>query len=206
MNVQLMKMKSILFLLLICPVCLLIGRAISTKTTGSNANSLTVNGRALNYDTFTLNSGGILAVVEGNLRITKDRAMPYQSLLMQGEVLSKQAPITHAEGASVRQSAELWPTTWLRGELGDAQSAERRPVPFRVTLQRNGTVLKQWPANAAETIESIQLNEIWPSARLGDELIVEPLSKSGAPLAGKSEKRVIKLKKVDPALLAGEGC
>ncbi|XWW46820.1 hypothetical protein JYG30_05015 [Fibrella sp. USSR17] len=193
-----MKTKIMLFILLLCPLCLLIGRSVS-KTTPVKT-SLTVNGRPVNYELFTLNNPGVLGVIEGDLKMLDDRAMPYQSLLLQGGS-------TASVGAdSVFQAAELWPGSWLRGEVADEQALKHKLVPFRVSLRRNGSVVKQWPTDAAETVESIQLKEIWPSARIGDELIVEPTAGSGAQSV--SGKQVIKLKKVDPALLKAlqEGC
>ncbi|MBO0948453.1 hypothetical protein [Fibrella forsythiae] len=194
-----MKTKLLLALLLLCPLCLLIGRSI-TKTTPVKT-SLTVNGRPINYQLFTLDHPGVLSVIEGDLKVLDDRAMPYQSLLLQGGSAKQNTDAAF-------QTAELWPGSWLRGEVANEQALKRKAIPFQVSLWRNGSVVKQWPTDAAETVESIQLKEIWPSAQLGDELIVKPMGRSGAQSGDYAGKQVIKLKKVDPILLKAlqEGC
>ncbi|MEZ0541318.1 hypothetical protein [Fibrella arboris] len=198
-----MKTKLMLALLLLCPLCVLIGRSIA-KTTPVKT-SLTVNGRPINYELFTLNNPGVLTVIEGDLKVLEERAMPYQSLLLQGGSARQDASVS---AGSAFQAAEVWPSTWLRGEVADEQAMKRKAVPFRVLLRRNGSVVKQWPANAEETVESLPLKEIWPSARLGDELIVEPMGRSGSQPDENAGKQAIKLKKVDPVLLKAlqEGC
>ncbi|MEZ0484639.1 hypothetical protein [Fibrella aquatica] len=197
-----MKTKLLLSLLLLFPLCLLIGRSISKTTVNT---SLTVNGRPINYEIFTLNHPGVLTVIEGDLKVLEDRAMPYQSLLLQGGSAPQDAS---GSANSAFQAAEVWPSAWIRGEVADDQATKREVVPFRVSLRRSGAVVQQWPANASETVEAIQLKEIWLSAQLGDELIVEPVGRSGAQLVDKTDKQVIKLKKVDPILLKAlqEGC
>jgi len=195
-----MKTKLLAFILLLCPLFLLVGRSISKNKA---VTSLTVNGRPLNYELFTLNNPGALGAIEGDLKVLEDRAMPYQSLLLQGGSTPQDATVS---ADSTFQAAELWPGSWLRGEVADEQALKHKLVPFRVSLRRNGALVKQWPANAEETVESIQLKEIWPSARIGDELIVEPTG--GSQSVENSGRRVIQLKKVDPVLLRAvqEGC
>lgn len=198
-----MKTKLMLALLLLCPLCLLIGRSISK--TKAVKTSLTVNGRPINYELFTLNNPGVLRVIEGDLKVLDDRAMPYQSLLLQGGSARQEGS---GSASSAFQTAELWPGSWLLGEVADEQALKHTLVSFRVSLRRNGSVVQQWPTNAEKAVESIQLKEIWPSARIGDELIVEPMGRFGSQSDDNAGKQVIKLKKVDPILLKAlqEGC
>ncbi|MEZ0541317.1 hypothetical protein [Fibrella arboris] len=76
---------------------------------------------------------------------------------------------------------------------GDPQSANHKPVAFRVSLRRAGTVVRQWPANQTETVYSLQVDEIWPNAQLGDELIVEPANCPADGSTGCRGKQVLKM-------------
>lgn len=125
---------------------LLTSLALTTQSTAQDspnfyANPLLVNGLPLNYETFSLYSRGVLALVEG-----------------------------------------------------DPGSATYKPVQFRVMIRRAGTFIRQWPASVTASITSIQLEDLWPSARFGDELIVEPAGKLTEPQTDSRQKRVIKLK------------
>ena len=90
-------------------------------------------------------------------------------------------------------------TVWLtsKGVLalveGGAQSLTRKPVQFQVSLRRAGRVVNQWPAAKTEGIYSVQLEDLWRDARIGDELIVEPVDADKNQSAEQSGKRVIKL-------------
>lgn len=102
-------------------------------------NRVTLNGHPLNYDTFAINSRGVLAVVEGNPELPK-----------------------------------------------------RRPVPFRVLLRRAGVIVGQWPCGNADESYAVQLHDFMPLARLGDELVVEPVRETD-----QQGKRVIKIKNIN---------
>ncbi|HEY0109363.1 MAG TPA: hypothetical protein VGB67_07010 [Fibrella sp.] len=77
---------------------------------------------------------------------------------------------------------------------GDPQSPKHKPVLFRVSLRRSGKVVKQWPANQTDGMYSLQLDELWLDARLGDELIVEPVDASKSQSTESPGKRVIQLR------------
>ncbi|GAB3011139.1 hypothetical protein [Spirosoma pulveris] len=76
---------------------------------------------------------------------------------------------------------------------GNPQSPEHKPMPFRVTLRRAGTAVQQWPAKGKEGVYSVPLEEIWPVARPGDELLVEPVGTDIKQEAYSRGKRVIQL-------------
>ncbi len=190
-----MKTKSILIILLICPLFLLIGREISRAPATSSVNSLLINGLPLDSDTLSFKSQGVLSIVEGELRWSRHKTMPYQSLLAMGDSMQQQ-PMLHAE---------IWPTAWVRDEVIDVDLSAHRPVPFRVSLRRGGNVLKQWPASSQKSVYSVKLIDIWLSARLGDELVVEPIIGSGPNALGSQKKRVLKLQKVTRPIMTG-GC
>lgn len=57
--------------------------------------------------------------------------------------------------------------------VSETGSSRRRLTPFRVQLRRGKTVVKEWPSNVPE-IYAQSLDEVWPYAQLGDELIIEP--------------------------------
>lgn len=87
---------------------------------------------------------------------------------------------------------------YSRGSLalveGDPGTSAYKPVQFRVMLRRAGILIRQWPASVTASITSVQLEELWPFARFGDELIVEPTGKLTEPQPNSRGKRVIKLK------------
>ncbi|MEZ0484640.1 hypothetical protein [Fibrella aquatica] len=91
-------------------------------------------------------------------------------------------------------------TIWLtkQGVLafveGNPQSKNHKPVLFRVALRRAGKVVKQWPANETEGLYSVQLEELWPSARLGDELIVETFDPATPQPIDHPGRRVVPLR------------
>ncbi|WP_375446536.1 hypothetical protein [uncultured Fibrella sp.] len=90
-------------------------------------------------------------------------------------------------------------TIWLtkQGVLafveGNPQSKEHKPLLFRVALRRAGNVVKQWPSNETEGLYSVQLEDLWSAARLGDELIVEPVNALAPQSVENPGRRVIKL-------------
>ncbi len=77
---------------------------------------------------------------------------------------------------------------------GAPQSPKHKPVLFRVLLRRAGKVVKQWPESQTEGMYSVQLDELWLDARLGDELIVEPFDASNPQSVDSPGKRVIQLR------------
>ncbi|RYF63601.1 MAG: hypothetical protein EOO39_28230 [Cytophagaceae bacterium] len=91
-------------------------------------------------------------------------------------------------------------TIWLtkQGVLafveGNPQSKDHKPVLFRVALRRAGNVVKQWPSNEKEGLYSVQLEDLWSAAQLGDELIVEPFDPVKQQPIDHSGKRVIQLR------------
>ncbi|HEX9956139.1 MAG TPA: hypothetical protein VGA96_02745 [Fibrella sp.] len=187
-----MKTKSILIILLICPLFLLIGREISTAPAARYVNSLIINGQPLDSDTLSFNSQGVLSIVEGELRWSRHKTMPYQSLIARGD------SVQH-----LGLKAEIWPAAWVRDEVIDVNRSEHKPVPFRVSLRRAGNVLKQWPASSQKSVYSVKLIDIWSSARLGDELVVEPLIGSPPQSVDIRGKRVLKLEKVNRPMPSG---
>ncbi|GAB2540018.1 hypothetical protein [Spirosoma aerophilum] len=74
---------------------------------------------------------------------------------------------------------------------GDPQSTRHKPMLFRASLRRSGAAIQQWPDKGAKGIYSVQLDEIWPSVQLGDELVIEPVY--GPNDVYKPGKRVFKL-------------
>ncbi len=89
-------------------------------------NPVTVDDRPVDYNAFSINTRGVLALVEGDLR-----------------------------------------------------SANHKQVPFRVSIRRNGKIVRQWPAGNAKEHYALQLNTMMPFVRFGDELVVEPIGHDG---------------------------
>lgn len=75
----------------------------------------------------------------------------------------------------------------------------QQPMPFRVVLRRAGAVVKQWPAIDIKPNYSVQLDDIWPVAQPGDELIFEP-TRAMDELA----KRIIQVMPIN--WLPADGC
>lgn len=86
-----------------------------------------------------------------------------------------------------------------RGELKLIKEAPgelpHKSVPFRVVLRREGEAVGQWSARKSGGIYSFHLNELWPLAQVGDELVVESIGNSKQQPA--TVKQVIKLKPVN---------
>ena len=76
---------------------------------------------------------------------------------------------------------------------------QHQPMSFRVLLRRDGAVVKQWPADEAKPGYSVQLDELWPFAQPGDELIFEP-TRAMDELA----KRIIQVMPIN--WLPADGC
>jgi hypothetical protein len=74
---------------------------------------------------------------------------------------------------------------------GDPQSPKHKPMLFQVTLRRGGMAVQQWPDKRLKGVYSVQLDEIWPLVKLGDELVVEPVYSANEMY--KPGKRVFKL-------------
>lgn len=79
----------------------------------------------------------------------------------------------------------------------DPQALQYKPVLFHVTLRRSGTTVQQWPANNKDGVYSLQLDELWSAAQLGDELLVEPVGCSVPCKTYESGKRVLKLSQIN---------
>jgi len=62
---------------------------------------------------------------------------------------------------------------------GDLRSANHKQVPFRVSIRRNGKIVRQWPSGNAKDHYSLQLQTLMPFVRFGDELVVEPVGPDG---------------------------
>lgn len=162
-------------------------------------STLTVNGFPLGSDSLSFNSSGTLALVEGVIRWSKRKAVPYQELVQGDLVQHQQLPTL------LIRNAEIWPAAWLRDMVVDPSPSTHKPIPVRVSLRRGGVVLRQWPAKPGKQVYSLPLAEVWPSARLGDELVVEPV-RGSAPHSKSVEnhgKRVMKLEKVNRPITAG---
>jgi hypothetical protein len=84
---------------------------------------------------------------------------------------------------------------------GQPQSSERTPVSFRVTLRRGRDVVRQWPSNDGAPLYSLQLDDVWPHAGIGDELVIESVGATGT-----TPKRIIKLSMFNWIRLPGKGC
>ena len=76
----------------------------------------------------------------------------------------------------------------------DSQTKTNKPVLFRVALRRAGKVVKQWPANETGGQYSVQLEDLWRDARLGDELLVVPCDPAVPQPANHPGLRVIPLR------------
>jgi hypothetical protein len=80
-----------------------------------------------------------------------------------------------------------------RGKLavvaGDPNSADAVKVPFRAYLRRDGKPLNKSKANAACEVDEVELADVLASARVGDELVIEPTRKEDAVAM-----RIIRLK------------
>lgn len=185
---------------LLFTLLLLHGQGIAEQKGNVYRSSLTVNGQPLDSDTLAFTSRGVLALVEGDLHWSKRQAMPYQSLLKLGGSAQQQDPAINK--AVVRQ-AEIWPSAWLYTVVVDPEPSKHKPVLFRVSLRRGGTVLRQWPTNPKEHVYSVQLDDVWRYARLGDELVVEPLTSATLQPVVNQGKRVLKLEKLNRPMVDG---
>ena len=61
-------------------------------------------------------------------------------------------------------------------------------IPFRVYLRRDGAIVNNPQCNSSQQVFSIKLPEILKGAKLGDQLIIEPIRSSD-----RSAKRIIKI-------------
>ena len=91
------------------------------------------------------------------------------ALSVAGVALNSQGTVAMIEGDPLRALFNMpsWRATC------EAKPAHQ-PMPFRVVLRRAGAVVKQWPTNEVKPNYSVQLDEIWPFAQPGDELIFDP--------------------------------
>ena len=185
-------MKTLISLL-IGAFFLLAGEEISPPKSSPYVSTLTVNGLPLDSDTLSFNSQGVLAIVEGELKWSRRKTMPYQSLVV-GDSIQ-----THPQ---LNLQAEIWPSAWVRDQVVDLHPSTHKPVLFRVSLMRGGVVLKKWPVSR-QGVYSVSLIDIWSLARLGDELVVEPMIGSRPRSVGARGKRVLKLEKVNRPMQAG---
>ena len=69
-----------------------------------------------------------------------------------------------------------------RGELkmieGEPGEGPQKSIPFQVSLRREGVSVGQWSASKTGSVYSLPLNELWPAAQVGDQLVVEPVGTS----------------------------
>lgn len=73
---------------------------------------------------------------------------------------------------------------------GDLRSPRHKKVPFRVSIRRDGKIVRQWPAGNAANHYALQLNTLMPFVRFGDELVVEPV---GAGSNSRWDKQIIRV-------------
>lgn len=121
---------------------------------------------------------------------------------------SEETPTVYHDAVTVNGQSIDYNTLpmYSRGVLafveGRPASPDRKPMLFRVTLRRAGVAVQQWPAaGRVEGVYSVQLNEIWPLAHLGDELVVEPVGNSIHQETYSRGKRVFRLIMMDWLLL-----
>lgn len=102
-------------------------------------------------------------------------------------------------------------TFWVstRGVLavveGNPASRSHKSLPFRVYLRRAGATIRQGASNQTRDVYSVQLDELLPTARFGDELIIE----SAQPASQQPVRRVIKLREfnwITEWLTRRDGC
>jgi len=95
-------------------------------------------------------------------------------------------------------------TMYTRGVLavvhGDPASANHKPLPFRVYLRRAGTIIRQGASNDTHDVYSVQLQELMPVARAGDELVIDLAGDAKAQAGGRRTQQVIRLKPFDPLI------
>lgn len=124
-------------------------------------------------------------------------------LLLTGRVMAQQKATLYANLLLLNGQPLDYERFWLnsRGVLavieGDPRSASHNPVPFRVSLRRAGKVLRQWPADSEESAYSVQLDEVWPHAQFGDELVVDPVDGASPQSVRSLEGRVLKINYVN---------
>jgi hypothetical protein len=185
---------KILISLLLGALFLLHAETSKTPASGSYVNTLTVNGLPLDSDSLSFRSEGVLAIVEGDLRWSRRKAMPYQSLVSSDSTQSHQ---------HMNPQAEIWPSAWVRDQVIDLTPSNHKPVLFRVSLRRGGSVLKKWPVRGSQGVYALPLAEIWVTAQLGDELVVEPMIGSAPQPVEVRGKRVLKLEKLNRPIQRG---
>jgi hypothetical protein len=72
---------------------------------------------------------------------------------------------------------------------GNPETAEVENVPFRIYLRRNGKIINTGASDTTCAVKTIDVSSVLSIAKLGDDLIIEPVRKSDA-----SARRCIKLK------------
>lgn len=128
------------------------------------------------YKCFILISLLLSVAPSGN---TKDKSNVYDNAVtMNGHPIHYDALPMYSQGV-------------LAFVAGDPQSPKHKSMLFRATLRRGGSAVQQWPEKGTKGIYSVQLDEIWPSVQLGDELVIEPVY--GTNEVYKPGKRVFKL-------------
>lgn len=65
---------------------------------------------------------------------------------------------------------------------GNPRTDDHKTVPFRLLLKRDGMIIRRWPATDEPTTYSIRLDELWPVARPGDQLLVKPTCGAEQPI------------------------
>ena len=80
-------------------------------------NSVTLNGHPLNYDTFAINSRGVLAVIAGDPNSPKRRPVPFRVLLRRSGVVVGQWPSGNADKSYAVQLHDLMPQARFCDEL-----------------------------------------------------------------------------------------
>lgn len=81
-------------------------------------------------------------------------------------------------------------------------SEQRRPIPFRLYLQRKGAIVRQVGSSEAGNMHTVQLDAVMPFARYGDELVLIPVRPTDI-----RSKRVIKLTSYNLFVTSfGRGC
>ena len=80
-------------------------------------NPLTLNGESLNYGTFSLNSRGVMTVIEGDLVSEKPKPMPFRVHLQRAGVIVRKGASDETREVYSVQLGELLPFAQFGDEL-----------------------------------------------------------------------------------------
>lgn len=107
---------------------------------------VTVNGQPVDSDIFTLNSEGVLALVESDISFTKRKPLPFRVVLLRHDNVVKQWETENAADTYSFDLNRVWPHARFGDELVIESAMPAQPSVRRVLkLRRINLNLLLWP-------------------------------------------------------------